>query len=149
MADFNITINSKESFYVDPFSQISTDCASIFDYYIYSSVGDLINISVIGNPVNLYYRVDGIIYPFTNLVEGIIFDTTIFLQFILVNSGSAGAFNFASINITNTTTGDSFSDLVNRLDDSKPCTILPFSTGLTVDSTLITVDSTLITADNG
>ena len=51
--------------------------------------------------------------------------------------------------VTNITTGDSYLDTVNRADDSTPCPISPFSTGLTVDSTLITVDSTLITADNG
>lgn len=149
MADFNITINSKEIFYVNDLERFSTDCASLFVYTISSSAGDLINISVIGDPVNLYYRLDGIIYPFKNNITGIVFNNTLSLEFILVNSGSAGTFTSAKVHILNTTTGDSYLDLVSRLDDSKPCTILPFSTGFTVDSDLITADTNLITADNG
>ena len=149
MADFNITINSKAVFYVNDLERNTTDCASIFNYEIFSTNGDILNISVLGEPVNLRFRLNGIIYPFATSVLGLVYNNTLELDFILVNSGSAGTFNDAKVFITNITTGDSYLDTVNRADDSTPCPISPFSTGLTVDSTLITVDSTLITADNG
>lgn len=123
MANFNITINSEitPSFYVEQKPVISTDCSSYYEYTVYATDLDDIDISLIGDHDSEAYILNGVSTPFTDSVTGITYDTSLVVHFILENSGIPGLFPEATLTITNNTESDSYISSVQRLNDNVKC----------------------------
>lgn len=127
MAFYTTTFQSlaDTTFYVDKTPVLSTGCSNIYEYVIYAEDLDSIDISFVGKHKNTKYILNGVSTTFTNSVTGIIYDTSLKVQFIVENSNMAGVFDSSTITITNTTSSETYSDTVTREDDSARCGNIP------------------------
>lgn len=120
MATFNITVGSS-NFYVEKQEVVSTECASIYTYTINATNLDVIDISLVGNHDNEIYISNSVTNSFTDSVTGIVYNTSLTVQFILENSGNPGSFYSSTLVIDNVTTGGQYTDSVTRQNDTAKC----------------------------
>lgn len=116
--------SSSNDFYVVKKDIISTECASIYEYEIFATASDDIDISLSGFHDNEYYTLNNVKNSFTDSINGIIFNNSLTLHFIIENSGNPGQFNSSTVTITNNTTGQTFNeytDTVTRNNDGEKC----------------------------
>lgn len=124
MGNFLINVNSAlASFYVEADPVISTNCSSFYRYTIYATDLDNIDITLVGNHENEVYILNGVETPFTDSVSGIIYNTSLILEFIIQNSGAPGVFPEVDIIIDNNTVSGytQFTDSVQRINDEPKC----------------------------
>jgi hypothetical protein len=122
MARFDITIDAT-LFSVRLASEVSTDCANIYQYEIISEAANNIDIILTPNAVNSYYISNGVT-TFFNATTTIAFDTSLTLVFALENSGNSGFFDSVDISIEDKTTANPYSlfeSTVTRENDNAKC----------------------------
>jgi hypothetical protein len=129
MANYNFNVEDANTFKVEQYSKISTDCATQFVYKVTASESDSIEFSLEGStsyPImwtKQSYTVDGVEglnWTETNTMT-VSFSNDLYISFVIDNSGDPGRFNECKIIINNTTTSNSFVDAVIRENDSLAC----------------------------
>jgi hypothetical protein len=127
MANFNFNIENAVTFEVTQYSFTETECASQYTYKVTAPDLSDITFSLQGNSANPImwisqsYQSAGVEYfdwSGTDL-KTIVFDTELYISFVLDNSGDPGRFNNAKIVVTNNTF--EYTDNVVRENDSLPC----------------------------
>lgn len=122
MANFKINVNST-SFYVVLNSKITTECANIYEFEVFSTNGNTIKVTFNGDSVtNKQIINNGVtssfLPPYTSF-----FNTSMIIKFSLENSGVAGYFSNSEIVFEDVTTTSSYNkasfNIVRENDTSK------------------------------
>lgn len=137
MAIFRIDIENN-NFYVKRREDFITECSSSISYDIFASEGDTIDISLDGSHKLESYTLAGVKLSFDNEINSIVFNSSLSLSFVIVNSGIAGIFNQTIVTVTNGTTNGVYNDVAIRLNDSDPCDNTDSGGALTYDALLDT-----------
>lgn len=139
MAYYNITVNSSE-YNVTQNNTINTDCASMYEFEVFANNGDTIDLELLtdnlidyffyngtiilsNGSINSHYISNGVRTDFVN-TDTITFNNSLIIKFGLENSGRAGFFNNIDLNITNSTTGQSYNSYTTTLtreNDNNKC----------------------------
>jgi hypothetical protein len=121
MAIFTVTSGAASDLAVTKVSPISQNCFTLYEYIVTTNQGDNIDIELVGDHYEELYVLNGVENSFTDSALGIIYNTSLRVRFLLLNSGVAGVYRTATLTITNNTTGKFYSNIVTRNDDSANC----------------------------
>tara|TARA_B100000768_G_scaffold138900_1_gene130152 strand:+ start:668 stop:1276 length:609 start_codon:yes stop_codon:yes gene_type:complete len=133
MAIFNFNI-SQSNFQLNLLSEISTDCATYFEYEVIATPGDVLDVTLLGTStttvtwVSQSYQVGpGVFTDWINeLTKSITYSSSgLKLIFSIENSGVAGFFNGAELTVANTSIGVTKSLTGTRFNDSPSCNVVP------------------------
>ena len=122
MGLFTIAID-RRTFSVEKKPIISTDCSNIYEYEVFATDGDNIDITLLGDHIVESYILNGTESTFTDTVS-VSFNSSLIIKFAIRNSGQSGIFNSSQLTVENTTTVD-VPDIYNfnetRDNDSITC----------------------------
>ena len=131
MAIFNFNI-SQSNFQLNLLSEISTDCATYFEYKVIATPGDVLDITLMGTStttvtwVSQSYKVGlGVFTDWINeTTKTLTYSSSgLKLIFSIENSSVAGFFNGAELTVANTTTGVTKSLTGTRFNDGPFCNV--------------------------
>jgi hypothetical protein len=131
MAIFNFNI-SESNFQLNLLSEITTDCATYFEYEVIATVGDVLDISLLGTStttvtwVSQSYEVGPARYTdwINEITKTLTYSSSgLKLIFSIENSSVAGFFNGAELTVANTTTGVTKSLTGTRYNDGPSCNV--------------------------
>lgn len=123
MANFTFNIENAASFSVNQESLVETDCASQYIYKVDAIAGNSINITLVGTFLSAKYTLAGVEAIWDGTQTTLVFNTDLYIEFVIDNSGTPGVFNEVSIMVDDTTTNQSYLDDVIRQNDDVPCDI--------------------------
>ena len=103
MAQFTISIDDENIFWVDNTFTTITDCASVFEYAVTAEDTEEIVITLSGDHSGTSYISNGVETAFSDTVT-LNYNTSLIIRFTLLNSAVSGYFNEASIIISNSST---------------------------------------------
>ena len=131
MAIFNFNI-SESNFQLNLLSEISTDCATYFEYEVIATPGDVLDITLMGTStttvtwVSQSYEVGLAVFTdwINETTKTLTYSSSgLKLIFSIENSSVAGFFNGANLTVANTTTGVTKSLTGTRFNDSPSCNV--------------------------
>jgi len=121
MAEFIFDIENGSLFNVEQESLIETDCASQFVYKVNATELDSIDIELQGSFLSAKYILAGSSSGWDGSSTTLSFNTDLYIEFIIDNSGSPGVFNQVTLVVQNTTANQNYVSEVSRQNDSLPC----------------------------
>lgn len=131
MAIFNLNI-SQSIFQLNLLSEISTDCATYFEYEVIATPGDVLDVTLLGTStttvtwVSQSYEVGPSVFTdwINEITKTITYSSSgLKLIFSIENSSVAGFFNGAELTVANTTTGVTKSLTGIRYNDGPSCNV--------------------------
>lgn len=120
MAIFTITNGESTNLAVVKVSPIIQDCFTLYEYVVNTNNGDNIDVTLTGNHFEAVKNSGGTETSF-NDTTSVTYSNSLSIRFLLLNSGTTGVYSSATINITNTTTGNYYENFVERQDDTANC----------------------------
>lgn len=121
MATFQINTAASTGFSTEQRGTVSTSCKDIYEFEIVATNSDIINVYLSGYHQDEVYILNGITSSFSNTVLGIVYNTSLIINFSIENSAILGVFRSATLTITNSTTSETTEYTVTRNDDGLKC----------------------------
>lgn len=120
MAILTITNGESTNLAVVKVTPIEYECFTLYEYIVNTNQGDNISIELEGNHFQAKYILAGNEQSFSDTAN-VVFNTSLRIRFLLLNSGQTGIFTNATITITNITTSNYYENFVERQNDNSNC----------------------------
>jgi len=124
MANFVFNVSPNDGFSVVKTNEITTECATIFEFKINASNGDTIRMELgqtFFNFANLVYIINGVETSWDGSSIDIVYGADLNIRYSIGNSGTPGLFHQVRFEVINVTKSQTHSERTIRENDSLEC----------------------------